>query len=131
VILEALVSSARSGEAWWRPELWRLEAELRLKLPTPDEAAVERLLLDALELAASQESRSLQLRTAASLLRLRTEQGRPRDDAQRLLADSVRWFTEGHGRPTCGRPRRCCRQRSRSDKERAAAARQPPHRGRT
>ena len=96
VILEALASSARSGEAWWRPELWRLEAELRLKLPMPDEAAVERLLLDALELAGSQESRSLQLRTAASLLRFRTEQGRPRDDAQRLLADSVRWFTEGH-----------------------------------
>jgi predicted ATPase len=97
VILEALALSARSGEVWWRAELWRIEAELRLKLPTPDEAAAERRFLEALELARAQQSRSLELRTAASLFRLWTKQGKSPREAQRPLSDVLNWFTEGRG----------------------------------
>jgi predicted ATPase len=96
VILEALASSARSGEVWWRAELWRIEAELRLKLPMPDEATAERRVLEALELARAQRGRSLELRAAASLFRLWTSQGRPPREAQRPLAEVLDWFTEGH-----------------------------------
>jgi len=96
VILEALASSARSGEVWWRAELWRIEAELRLKLPMPDEATAERRVLEALELARAQRARSLELRAAASLFRLWTSQGRPPREAQRPLAEVLDWFTEGH-----------------------------------
>jgi adenylate cyclase len=94
-ILEALGSSDRSGEAWWRAELWRIEAELRLKLAVADEEAAERRLLDALDLARAQRARSLELRATASLFRLWTKQGKRSVDAQRALADTLNWFTEG------------------------------------
>ena len=95
VILDALASSDRSGEVWWRAELWRIDAELRLKLPVPDEAAAERRLLDALELARAQRARSLELRTAASLFCLWTKRGKPPREAHQPLADVFNWFTEG------------------------------------
>ncbi|HSL24456.1 MAG TPA: adenylate/guanylate cyclase domain-containing protein [Vicinamibacterales bacterium] len=97
VVLEALDSSARSGEAWWRAEVWRIDAELRLKLATPDESAAERRLLDALELARAQRARSLELRAAVSLFRLWTKQRKPLHEAVQPLADVFNWFTEGHG----------------------------------
>ena len=96
-IVEALDSSARSGEAWWRAELWRIEAELRLMLATSDDGTSERRFLEAIELAGAQGARSLQLRAAASLFRYRTEHGTPPNEARRLLADALSWFTEGHG----------------------------------
>jgi adenylate cyclase len=96
VILEALASSDRSGEAWWRAELRRIEAELRLKLASRDDGAAERGLLESLELARAQGARSLHLRTAASLFRLWTTQGKPSLDAKRPLAEALDWFTEGH-----------------------------------
>jgi predicted ATPase len=94
-ILDAQASSTRSGEAWWRAELWRIDGELRLKLPTPDEGAAERRFLDTLDLARAQRARSLELRAAASLCRLWTKQGKPPLEAQRPLADALTWFTEG------------------------------------
>lgn len=94
-IAEAMASSARSGEAWWRAELWRLEAELRLMLQAPDERAAESRLLEALDLARAQRARSLELRAAASLFRLWTKQGKPPLDARRPLTDVLNWFTEG------------------------------------
>lgn len=94
-IADALASSDRSGERWWLPELWRLEGELRLKLPQPDEAAAEKRFLEALELARSQRSRSLELRAAASLYRLWRKQGKPVAEARRPLEDVFGWFTEG------------------------------------
>ncbi len=94
-IHDGLASSDRSGESWWRAELWRIEAELRLKLATTDEDAAERRVLDAFELARAQGARSLQLRAAASLFRLRTKHGAPPLDTKRLLADVLNGFTEG------------------------------------
>jgi predicted ATPase len=96
VVLEALGSSDRSGEAWWRAELWRIEAELRLKAATPETDVAERRLLDALDLARAQQARSLELRAAASLCRLWLRLGRPSVDAERPLASVVEWFTEGY-----------------------------------
>ena len=95
VVGEALASSARSGEAWWRAELLRVEAELRLKSPAPDAASAERLLLEALDLARIQRARSLELRAAASLCRLWRKQGKPRRQAERPLADVLNWFSDG------------------------------------
>ena len=43
----------------------------------------------------AQSARSLQLRAAASLYRLRTKRGTPALDARQLLADALNWFTEG------------------------------------
>ena len=94
-LADAMASSARSGEVWWRAELLRIEAELRLKLPAPDAEAAERGFLDALGLARAQRARSLELRAAASLCRFWTKQGKPALEAQRPLADVLNWFTEG------------------------------------
>jgi predicted ATPase len=47
----------------------------------------------ALAIARGQRARSLELRAAISLSRLRALQGRPAD--RRQLADAYRWFTEG------------------------------------
>ena len=95
LLLDAHASSTRSGEAWWRAELWRLEGELRLKLPEADESAAERLFTEAIELSRAQRARSLELRAAVSLCGLRISQGIPTLEAQRPLADVLSGFTEG------------------------------------
>jgi class 3 adenylate cyclase/predicted ATPase len=92
---EGLASSERSGEIWWRAELWRLDGELRLMLASPDEATAERRFLEALELTRSQRARSLELRAAASLCRLWTKQGKPALEAQGPLMNILTEFTEG------------------------------------
>jgi class 3 adenylate cyclase/predicted ATPase len=96
VMLEAIASSDRSGEAWWRAELLRIDAELGLQLAAPEVEVAERRLLDALDLARSQQARSLELRAAASLCRLWTRRGRPPLEAERPLIGVFEWFTEGH-----------------------------------
>jgi predicted ATPase len=95
VVLDALASSDRSGEAWWRAELWRIEAELRLQLPSPDLDFAAQRLEAALDLARVQQARSLELRAAASLYRLRTRSGKPPLEAGQVLAGVLDWFTEG------------------------------------
>ena len=55
---------------------------------------IEANFLRALEVARSQQAKSLELRAAMSLGRLWQEQGR-RDDARTLLVPVYHWFTEG------------------------------------
>ena len=57
-------------------------------------AAAERSFLKALEVARSQEARSLELRAASDLARLWAERGE-RGRAADLLAPIYGWFTEG------------------------------------
>ena len=95
LVTSALAASAASAEAWWKPELWRLRAELALQLPSPDEGAAEDYLHEALDLASRQSARSLELRAAASLFRLRRKQGRE-VEARPRLAQVWEWFGEGH-----------------------------------
>ncbi len=90
----ALATSQQLGQPFWDAELHRQKGELYLDLDehTDDEAAEE--FLRALEIARSQEAKSLELRAATSLARLWQHQGKP-DEARDLLAPVYDWFTEG------------------------------------
>lgn len=74
-------------------EVARLEGEL-LHLRDGPTAAVEACFERALATAREQKSRSLELRAATSLARLRREEGKP-GEARALLAPVYGWFTEG------------------------------------
>ena len=94
VIAEALDHVAQTGIVYYEAELHRLEAELRLRLDTPDEQRAEISLRRALETARQQQAKSWELRAATSLARLWGEHGR-RAEARNLLAPVYGWFTEG------------------------------------
>jgi hypothetical protein len=81
-------------EQWWEAELYRLEGALRLQLPTPDVLQAEACFQQALDVARSQQAKSLELRAALSLSRLSQQQGK-RTAARHLLAPIYGWFTEG------------------------------------
>jgi predicted ATPase len=60
--------------------------------------AAEELYRKALSIAVEQEAKLWELRAAASLARLRRDQGR-HAEARDLLAPVYGWFTEGFGTP--------------------------------
>jgi predicted ATPase len=92
--LNALEESLyHTEQVWWLPEQYRLRAELLLLAPGA-EAEAEASLRQALDLAKSQKSRSLELRAAMSLARLLQKQGRAAEGRD-LLAECYAWFTEG------------------------------------
>jgi predicted ATPase len=79
----------------WEAELYRLQGELLLQSNQPaDEAAVESIFQQALEIARQQEARSLELRAVMSLSRLWDRQGK-RAEGRGQLAATYNWFTEG------------------------------------
>jgi predicted ATPase len=94
VIAEALDHVARTGIVYYEAELHRLEAELGLRLDTPDEQRAETSFRRALEIARRQQAKSWELRAATSLARLWGERGQ-RAEARDLLAPVYGWFTEG------------------------------------
>ena len=63
-------------------------------LAVQDAAAVEPLLQESLDLAREQQAKSIELRAATSLARLRQRDGRS-VEACAVLAPIVGWFTEG------------------------------------
>jgi class 3 adenylate cyclase/tetratricopeptide (TPR) repeat protein len=88
---EALAISEQTGARNWDAELHRLKGEIaRLD----DQKLAEECFHCALEIARSQDARSLELRAATSLARLLHAQGKPRE-ARALLAPIYAWFTEG------------------------------------
>jgi tetratricopeptide (TPR) repeat protein len=89
----ALAEVASGGMRFWEPEMLRLKGEL-LMLQAGSEVAAERCIRDALDGAHRQSAKSLELRAAVSLTRLRQSQGR-RAEAHALLAPIYAWFTEG------------------------------------
>jgi predicted ATPase len=92
--LEALEQSfSHMEEVWWFAEQYRLRAELLLLAPDT-EAEAEILMRTALEMARSQESRSLELRAAVSLAGLLQKLGRAAEGRD-LLAECYAWFSEG------------------------------------
>jgi adenylate cyclase len=86
VLDAALAVATGISDLWWSAELHRLMGELSCDK--------ERWFGKALEIARSQGSRSLELRTATSLARYRAQQGAP-ESARALLAPVFAWFTEG------------------------------------
>lgn len=90
VVTEALAVADRTNESTWDAELVRLRGEMLL--PKLEEA--EACFDHALAIARRQHARSLELRSALSMSRLRARQGKPAD-GRRELADVNGWFTEG------------------------------------
>jgi predicted ATPase len=86
-------SLCQAEQTWWLPEQHRIRAELLLLTPG-SETEAEIILWKALELARSQKSRSLELRSAMSLARLLRQEGRAAEGRD-LLAECYAWFTEG------------------------------------
>jgi predicted ATPase/class 3 adenylate cyclase len=93
---EALLIAERTGESWFQAELNRQKGKLLLRRGHAE--AAEELYRKALSIAAEQEAKLWELRAAASLARLRRDQGR-RTEARDLFAPVYGWFTEGFGIP--------------------------------
>jgi tetratricopeptide (TPR) repeat protein len=84
----ALAIAGETGACAAHPLLYRLKGEL---LPARE---AESCLRRALDLAGEMRGKLEKLRTATSLARLRSDQGR-RDEARALLQPVYDWFTEG------------------------------------
>ena len=93
---DALQIVERTGERWFAAELYRHKGQLLLRQAQPE--AAEELYLKALSIAVEQDAKLWELRAAASLARLRRDQGR-RVEARDLLAPVYGWFTEGFDTP--------------------------------
>jgi predicted ATPase len=93
---DALQLVERTLERWFAAELNRLKGLLLLCQGRTE--AAEDLYRKALSIAQDQEAKLWELRAAASLARLRRDQGR-RAEARDLLAPVYGWFTEGFGTP--------------------------------
>jgi predicted ATPase len=93
---DALQIVERSGERLFAAELYRHKGQLLLKQGASE--AAEELYRKALSIAQKQEAKLWELRAAASLARLRLDQGRLAE-ARDLLAPVYGWFTEGFGTP--------------------------------
>jgi class 3 adenylate cyclase/predicted ATPase len=93
---DALRMVGETGGRWIEAELHRHVGELILRQGHP--GAAEELYRKALSIAREQEAKLWELRAAASLARLRRDQGR-RTEASDLLAPVCGWFTEGFATP--------------------------------
>jgi predicted ATPase len=94
MIAEALAVVDTAGERFYEPELYRLKGELLLARSVEHSTKAETCFHQALDVARSQQAKSLELRAAMSLSRLWRQQGK-RDEARQLLAEIYGWFTEG------------------------------------
>ena len=98
VLGEARSATADTGETWWDAELDRLTGELLLALPGADDKAGEDALRRAIETAARQDAKSLELRATMTLAREWNRRDR-RDEARTVLERTLGWFTEGFATP--------------------------------
>jgi predicted ATPase len=89
---EGLVTAGATGEHGWDAELHRLTGTVLLAENKLDEGQAS--LQQAIRIAQAQQAKSLELRAAMSLARLRRDQDR-RAEARDLLAPVYGWFTEG------------------------------------
>jgi len=106
VLEEALTIRPKYGDRYWEEEVYRLNGELLLAQArcNPEaqstqrrsavEAEAEACFQHAIETAREQSTKSLELRAATSLARLRQQQGK-QAGARQMLAEIYSWFTEG------------------------------------
>jgi predicted ATPase len=94
VLAEALTLIEKHGERWDKAELHRLQGELLLQQPPDNHTEAETCFHQALDVAQSQQAKSLELRAATSLAKLWQSQDK-RKEAYELLAPVYGWFTEG------------------------------------
>jgi hypothetical protein len=103
-LTEAIDVAARTGEAYFQPEAFRLRGEFMRRQAGNDRGPdrVSRLALaedsarEALALARRQEAKSLELRAAVSLCLVQRDLGN-HAEGYRLLMDVMGSFTEGLG----------------------------------
>jgi predicted ATPase len=93
---DALQIAERTGECLLEAELNRHKGRLMLRRGHAE--AAEGMYRQALTIAREQEAKLWELRAAASLARLKRDQGR-RAEARDLLAPVYGWFTEGFDTP--------------------------------
>jgi predicted ATPase len=93
---DALQIAERTGERWFAAELHWQKGQLLLRQRQTESA--EDLYGKALSIAREQGAKLWELRAAASLARLRRDQGR-RTEARELLAPIYGWFSEGFDTP--------------------------------
>ena len=91
---EAMAAISTTKEKWWEAEANRVAGEIALKSFSPETAKAETYFEHALAIARKQQAKSLELRTAMSIARLRRDQGK-RGEARALLAPIYGCFTEG------------------------------------
>ena len=89
---EALAVADNTG--YYEAELYRLKGELLRQPAVSDISQAEACFQQALTVARRQQAKSLELRAAMSLARLRQQQGQ-RTAARELLTPIYEWFTEG------------------------------------
>lgn len=96
ILADAL--SVATMTAWWLPELYRLQGESLLALPTPllDEARTS--FRQAIALARSHGARALELRSVVSLYRLARGDSRE-DNGRQDLEMLLKWFSDGQALP--------------------------------
>jgi TOMM system kinase/cyclase fusion protein len=94
-VLEVAIAAVHKSKArFYEAEIYRLKGDLLLQHAVPDISQAEACFHQALDVAHSQQAKSLELRTAMSLSRLWQHQGK-RTAAHDLLAPVYGWFTEG------------------------------------
>jgi class 3 adenylate cyclase/predicted ATPase len=94
LIGDAAAEARRTGEDRSLSEIHRMRGEILVSMPTPDLAAGEASLRDAVDLARAQGAKGWELRAATSLARLLLGRGE-RQQALDLLAPIYAWFSEG------------------------------------
>jgi predicted ATPase/class 3 adenylate cyclase len=94
-LADGLAYAGATSERFYEPELHRLTGALLLQTDCCDAATeAEARFRRALDLARSQNAKSLELRAATSLARLWAEGGE-RERASNLLTPAYAWFSEG------------------------------------
>ncbi|HEV2549265.1 MAG TPA: AAA family ATPase [Stellaceae bacterium] len=94
VLARALEKSERTGERWLDAELHRLRGEWVIDHRSGEQAEAASCFERSLAVARQQGAKMWELRTAASLARLRRDQG-SHGEGRELLASVYGWFTEG------------------------------------
>jgi len=93
-LAEAQALVDRNGEHWYEAEMHRCRGELLLALSVDAHSEAETCFRQALDVARSQQAKSLELRAAMCLSRLWQQQEK-QAKARELLGPIYGWFTEG------------------------------------
>ena len=93
-INNALNLIKKTEEHWWEAELYRLKGEILLLESVNNQIDAESCFIKALEIARTQEAKSLELRAAMSLSRLWQRQGK-KEESRNLISKIYGWFAEG------------------------------------
>ncbi len=98
LLAEALATVHKTGEGFFKAELYRLKGELTFQLQVESHKSkveeTEEYFLEAIKVARRQQAKFWELRASTSLARLWRQQGKL-DAARTMLADVYNWFIEG------------------------------------